>query len=172
MNLLPVTSTLIDPILLHTIATRWRKQRGGSDDAHAAVQELLEGGAAKRIQIGYRQTTEPPGVEVWVYDTAKKNWTAPTDAILAVGFAKWQGPHTVWRKAGKSAGRGTSMGRSLAVCVKETVGDNYDLRRGLVVALGRAIRQALSEIVIAQRTPGLEPVPVLFPVTTAFADRV
>ena len=150
MNLLPVTSTLIEPLLLRVIAERWRKERCESEEAHAAVRELLEGGAAKRIQIGYRQTTEPPGVEVWVY-RGEGHYGAPgaspLGAILAVGFAKWQGPHTVHVRSKKFI---EIDGKKFHLTEKRTAGDKYDLQRGLIIAFGRAIRQALDELV-AQR---------------------
>jgi hypothetical protein len=151
MELLQVTSTLIEPELLTRVTERWRRQQQGSPEvAHAAVRELLEGGAVKLIQIGYRQTAEPPGVEVWVY-RGDGNYGGPgadpLSAILAVGFAKWQGPHVVWHRWGDGTGR-MEAGHRIAVCRRETVGDKWDLQRGLTVAFGRAIRQALDALAV------------------------
>jgi hypothetical protein len=173
MKLLPVTSTLIAPELLTQVAERWRKHCCAPTGTHTsvaagiAVRSLLEGGAAGRIKIAYRQTAEPPGVEVWVYraeNASGKLIADPLDAILAVGFAKWQGPHTVRVRSRKFF---EVDGKRFYLYEKRTAGDAYDLRRGLTVAFGRAIRQALDALIEPQ-TLGLESLPL----TSTFASHV
>jgi hypothetical protein len=86
--------------MIEKIASRWAGCVSSSpkQKKQRICSEFLELLKTRRITVGWRKTTEPPGVEVWVY-YGDGNFGGPganpLGAILGVGFAKFQGKHAV-----------------------------------------------------------------------------